>query len=817
VLRRLIEGEDQLWIAEAIQNGVEEVAWVLPELRELISRTVNPTTDSRASRYRLFDSILSLLKKLSTQRPLAIFIDDLQEADQGSLHLFKYLAAELTGTKSLLFGTFRAHGVVYQKCAAMVASVLRLREAELVTLSGLSARDVANMAESRSGARPSAIVARDILAKTNGNPFFVLQILKVLENDGILETILRDRPLEYSIPRGIRDAITRQVDVLPASVIRMLGMAAVIEKDFSISLLERALGIEASAIIESLETAVDSGICLSDDEGASYRFAHALVREAICASLTVSERARNNSRVALALEVGAGSDLGPLSADIARHFAASYPDPLAVRAIGFLILAARWDVDRAAFDSAAAHLERALILLERLCPGDKQLRCELCLERGFAYGLAGNREESRRALEEGARLAEECERPDLVARASVLFAPDLLAIETGVYDTDLVGLLESALRKLPGDAEERPRILARLAVALHWSEIPRDRIKSLVEEAAVEADSRDDVEMASFVRTAGRLALYSVECPEESIRESKSDRVEDGSTSLLRTILRITALWQVGQMRDVEIEIAGFSSLLRRARKPSAAWYVGMLKATMALMKGQYALAGELGEQFLQEGLRVDDRNALHSFALQRAMSAIDVGRLEELEPAVVEMASTFPRVEGWQAGVCYLYSELGKVEEARDVMEAAIGRGVLNSFPRNSWFGTLGSLTLACRVLESPAIVRELYARWERFAGQMAVVGFSSFCWGSTDRFLGVLAGLMCKWDVAQAHFHRAIAANKMAGAAPALAHTYADLAAMLDRNQLGVGRESWDLALQQARFLGMTNLERRILHESH
>jgi hypothetical protein len=266
-------------------------------------------------------------------------------------------------------------------------------------------------------------------------------------------------------------------------------------------------------------------------------------------------------------------------------------------------------------------------------------------------------------------------------------------------------------------------------------------------------------------------------------------------------------------MREVDIEVDGFNSLLQRTRRPSAAWYVGMLQATMALMRGQYAAARELGEKFLREGLAVDDRNALHSFALQHAMAAIDVGGLEEIEPAVVQMASSFPRVEGWQAGVCYLYCELGKYQEARDVMESVIGRGALRSFPRNSWFGTLGSLTLACRVLESPAVVRELYALWGRFTGQMAVVGFSSFCWGSTDRFLGVLAGLMYQWGNAQAHFQQAIAVNRASGAGSALAHTYADNAAMLDRKSAGSGRESWELALQQARALGMGNLERRIL----
>jgi len=233
-------------------------------------------------------------------------------------------------------------------------------------------------------------------------------------------------------------------------------------------------------------------------------------------------------------------------------------------------------------------------------------------------------------------------------------------------------------------------------------------------------------------------------------------------------------------------------------------------------MRGEYSTAAELGEGFLREGLAVDDRNALHSFALQRAMAAIDIGGLDVIEPAVIEMAANFPRVEGWQAGVCYLLSEMGRFEEARDIMESVIGKGALSSFPRNSWFGTIGSLTLACRVIQMPSLVRELTGLWARFSGQMAVVGFSSYCWGACDRFIGVVAGLQSEWEKAQIHFERAIVTNRAAGAAPALAHTYADQAAMLERKRVGSGRASWELALRHARALGMNNLERRILREA-
>ena len=140
-------------------------------------------------------------------------------------------------------------------------------------------------------------------------------------------------------------------------------MASVIDKEFSPATLERAMKIDSAEVLERLGTAMDAGVCVTDDEGSNYRFAHALVRDAIYASLTVAHRAENHGRVASAMEQIGRSDFGPLSAEIARHFAAAYPSPTASKAIRFLMLAARWDIERSAFDSAVAHLERAAELL----------------------------------------------------------------------------------------------------------------------------------------------------------------------------------------------------------------------------------------------------------------------------------------------------------------------------------------------------------------------------------------------------------------------------------------------------------------------
>ena len=814
LIRRLVERYSDTRLTDMVRDRAPELAWVLPELSRMVPQgSLDPTRDARGSRHRLFDAVEVAIRDLARDCPVALCFDDIHEADSPSLALFQHLASELQDARVLFLATFRSHTVSGSRFSSALGGLLRVRGAEALKLSGLSGGDVSLMAQHRSGLKPSSAAVDAILRKTNGNPFFVLQVLKLLESDGRLNCLTKDDRLDLPVPRGVREAILGQTSSLPRPVQGLLALGSVIEEKFSAALLERACGIGATDVFANLQIAVDAGVCVREDGDIEYRFAHSLVRDAINASLSVESRAANNAKVATAMEDLAGADPEARSADIARHFASAHPDPISSRAIRHFVLAARWDAKRAAFDTASVHIGKAVELAARLCPADSELRCELLLEQGVVHALAAERERAKGALTESAGLAVLCDRPDLEARAALAFAPDLLAIETGVVDADLVSLLEKALNRVAKDLPIRARLLARLAVALHWSDEPRLRLRGLVDDAMRIAESQCDSEGRSFVKIASWLALYSVERPYEYIQAARTVRSEDGSTALMCAILRITATWQLARMRDLDIEIDGFRALLMRVQRPSATWYVGMLRASVALMKGRYEEARLLGERFLQDGVKVEDQNALHSFALQRAMMAVDLGGLEELEPAVLDMADRFPRVEGWHAGLSYLLSEVGKVSQSRAIAENLLAQGVLSSFPRNSWLGALGSLSLACREFDDPIIAGRLYERWMPFRRQMAVVGFSSFCWGATDRFMGVLAGLTENWDAAARHFETAATMNRSAGALPALAHTYADQAAMLDRLDPGRGRPLWDKALAVARDLGMRRLERRIV----
>ena len=235
------------------------------------------------------------------------------------------------------------------------------------------------------------------------------------------------------------------------------------------------------------------------------------------------------------------------------------------------------------------------------------------------------------------------------------------AIETGIYDSDQVAILEDAIATI-GSANDRIRaqLLARLAVALHWSDESNDRRRELIVEASRLAKCNDDDEVQGFVQTAGTLAAFSVEEPERLLSQSG---LESGGGEplvlLVRRLIRITALWLLGRMGRVRVEIEEFGAAARRLRQPQAVWYETLLRATLAQMEGQFARGSVLAQQFLQRGEFAGDRNARESFMLQSFMASVDLGKVEEFEDGVRGMVDAFPRVVGWRAGLLLFLARL--------------------------------------------------------------------------------------------------------------------------------------------------------------
>ncbi|MDQ4097661.1 MAG: AAA family ATPase, partial [Actinomycetota bacterium] len=335
-------------------------------------------SDAPHARSQVFQALATFLVDLTGSRCLVLVVDDLHWADAPSLELFTFLAAQLGGSRLLLLGTYREADVDHDHplCHAL-ASLTRHPWAERLSLEGMGESEVASLVTGVTGAEPPAELVAAMHARTDGNPFFVIELLRMLEADGSLAAGDAGAVLRSPVPLGIRDVIRQRIAQLTPEARTVLTVAAVAGREFDGALLEDASGEDEDTVLSALELAVARGI-LTEVPGAvgRFRFSHGLIQETIYQGLNGLRRARLHARVATALEArpAAGDASGTRATDLAHHLWHALPAAgTATKAVRYALAAADRAVEQLAYERAQEQLERALELVASLPPDEAPL------------------------------------------------------------------------------------------------------------------------------------------------------------------------------------------------------------------------------------------------------------------------------------------------------------------------------------------------------------------------------------------------------------------------------------------------------------
>jgi predicted ATPase len=135
----------------------------------------------------------------------------------------------------------------------------------------------------RTGEAPSRAFARALHSETEGNPFFIEEIVRHLTEAGVRASAAGASELQrFGLPEGVSQMISRRLDRLDPKTIEWLRVASVIGRDFDVSLLEQLVPLEEEEFLNSLEQALSAGLLLeSPDDTGRYSFSHTLIREAL--------------------------------------------------------------------------------------------------------------------------------------------------------------------------------------------------------------------------------------------------------------------------------------------------------------------------------------------------------------------------------------------------------------------------------------------------------------------------------------------------------------------------------------------------------
>src|SRR5262245_60860156 len=366
-LRAYIGGRDpsRLGVSSAV------LAELLPELRERLPdlEPAPEVADPKQARFRLLDTTTTFLIEAARTERLVLILDDLHAADAGSLMLLEFVAHRLSDAPLLVVGTFRDVELTRgHPLSHTLAELTRERLFERLHLRGLAEADVRRFLEETLGAFPPEALVTAVHVQTEGNPFFVTEVVRLLAQEGRLTpgTLLERRDWSVSVPEGVRDVLGRRLDRLSPSCNELLRLASVIGKEFGLdqlALLSEALSEDD--LLETIEDALSAHL-VEEVSGAAgrYRFAHTLIQETLTAELSTSRRIRLHSRIAAALEQLYGAAADAHAAELVHHFGEAEtvlgPDNL----IHYAQIAGNQALAAHAFEEAAQYFRRALAAAE---------------------------------------------------------------------------------------------------------------------------------------------------------------------------------------------------------------------------------------------------------------------------------------------------------------------------------------------------------------------------------------------------------------------------------------------------------------------
>jgi DNA-binding SARP family transcriptional activator len=436
ILRRLSTTRPDAF-REAAKPFGTLLAPLMPERATVPGGTV-AESDWGQARFLTHDAVCEVLLALAAQRPLVLLMEDLHWADTASLDLLRLLSTRSQGHPLSIVLTAREYEVESDATLRRVLSeVLRGPRTETLRLGGLSRDAVAALLVARAGPGVDAKVVEVLHRRSEGNPYFVMQLLSLLGDARSLRQPDMVDVLLTRVPTGVREALRQQFATLPETVLRVLRLCAVIGTDVDTDLLNRTAA-EDEPVATALESAIRAGLLGEDPHHPEQlHFTHALVQETLIDELTREDRQRLHARVAEGLSARRLGQVEDEEIERLAHHAWHAKSALpAAETLPLLLRAAEQAELQLAYERVETWLRRAVRLIGLLPPGDPsaaslgqrlhiQLGQVLAITRG--YGDA----EAETALTRGRALSEATHSPE---DPSVLWALCASYLVTGRYD-----------------------------------------------------------------------------------------------------------------------------------------------------------------------------------------------------------------------------------------------------------------------------------------------------------------------------------------------------------------------------------------------
>jgi tetratricopeptide (TPR) repeat protein len=809
-----------------IEAHGSELGRIVPALAARIpDLPPSKATDSDSERYLLFAAVVGLLSLASEHQPLVLVLDDLQWADAGSLELFRHVIASDQPMAVLVLGTYR--DTELSRTHPLMITLAALHRQVKVTrlqLTGLDATAVVSFMEELAGHAlddSGVSLAHAVHRETDGNPFFVSEVLRHLSETGAIYPDPDGRWMmvgnieDIGLPVSIREVIDARIGRLGPVAGRALSLAAVIGQEFDTDVLSLAAEISEDNLLDLLDTAMTAAL-VREGQGAPgrYTFAHALIQHSLYEALGPTRRARAHRQVAEALEQLCGSRPGSRVGELARHwFNGRQPQDL-TKALDYSRQAADAALEALAPGDALRYYTQALDLHAEMDQPDLLLGIDLGTGLGIAQRQTGDPAFRETLLEASHQALTIGDTNRLVISA--------LANNRGWYssgavlDTDKIEVLELTLNRLSPDDRDRALVLATLCSELAIGS-PLERRRALADEAlALAEDSGDD---AIIVRVLNSI-YYALHVPpllEQTLVWTadaivRAERLGDAAAHFLALHNRHLVAYVAGDIDEMDRCIDGMASVAEQLDQPMLHWTVAYARTTQALIAGDPLRAEALVMDTLQLGTDSGQPDAIIFYALQSMATNFQKGTLLESIPIIEQMANEVAVNQYLiKAGLVIALAENDRNDEARQLLEEFSGTGY--SFLLDcSWTIGLCGFAEGAIAVGDPRYAAPLFDHLAPWSAQWCTTGVTGS--GPISHYLGGLAGVLGRFDEAEAYFTQAASMSTRARAKFFAARTDLSWGKMLaERRSPGDVERARDLltrAHDVAAACGYGNVER-------
>lgn len=278
-------------------------------------------------RIKVQNKVLDVIREKSGQEGLLLILEDLHWADDSTVHTIPYIARNITDSNIILCITLRSGDSDAQNVA--FSQIIKKITADTVNSIFISLQPLGEVALKeialnllQQGNPPEELVA-NLIAESDGNPFFVIEAIRALISDGTLYKtddvwILKHGPKSV-IPHNVSELVSRRLENLNLDELRVIEYGAVLGRRFSSSLLSSGFSNSGEWISDVTEALIDMNF-LSKSKNGELLFQHSKMQEVIYSGISGRWRKALHKNAGIVIENQHINNVDPVLFSLAYHF-----------------------------------------------------------------------------------------------------------------------------------------------------------------------------------------------------------------------------------------------------------------------------------------------------------------------------------------------------------------------------------------------------------------------------------------------------------------------------------------------------------------